>query len=181
MDEIETWLPIAGYEEFYAVSDQGRVKRLKRRKGPVGKNWPYLQPVPQRSGHLTVSLYRDRQTKLVKIHLLVLGAFVKPRPPGMITRHLNGDPTDNRLSNLTYGTYKENLEDDILNGILKGRAPWKTACLKNHEYTEENTYVDPRTGSRSCKICRRQAFAEWKSRATMKDNSYSGNSARTHP
>jgi hypothetical protein len=121
-----------------------------------------LKPVPQSSGHLTVTLHQDGQGKLVKIHLLVLEAFIGPRPVNMITRHLNGDPADNRLSNLIYGTYKENLEDDITHGILRGRAPWKTICLREHPYTPENTYVHPKTGSRSCKQCRRQVFQAWK-------------------
>jgi hypothetical protein len=32
----------------------------------------------------------------------------------------------------------------------------KTHCSKNHEYTPENTYVDPKTGTRDCKICRKE-------------------------
>lgn len=37
----------------------------------------------------------------------------------------------------------------------------KTHCLRDHEFTEENTYVDPR-GYRQCRACRRlreEAFA----------------------
>ncbi len=30
-----------------------------------------------------------------------------------------------------------------------------TRCAQGHEYTEENTYVDPKTGDRHCRICRR--------------------------
>lgn len=32
----------------------------------------------------------------------------------------------------------------------------KTACPQGHEYTPENTYVIPSSGSRSCRACRRQ-------------------------
>ena len=159
----EIWLPVTNYEEFYAVSDQGRIKRLKRRKGPLGKSWPFLEPVRQKkSGHLVVSLYRDGRRELRKVHQLVLETFTGSRPEGMLTRHLNGNPADNRLVNLTYGTYGQNLQDDLRNGVLRNGG--KIKCLRGHDYTAGNTYVNPRDGNRSCKICRRAAFQAWKER-----------------
>lgn len=155
----ETWLPVVDYEEFYEVSDFGRIRRTMRRKGPPGKNWPYLQPVRQRSGHLAVTLYRDGTKKLAKIHLLVMAAFAGPRPGKLITRHLNGDPADNRLVNLAYGTHKENLRDDIRHGVL--RSTGKTRCPKGHEYNLATTYFTPGDRSRSCRICRREAFERY--------------------
>ena len=32
----------------------------------------------------------------------------------------------------------------------------KTHCTAGHEYTLENTYISPKTGSRDCKICRKE-------------------------
>jgi hypothetical protein len=76
----------------------------------------------------------------------------------MITRHLNGDPADNRLTNIVYGTYKENLEDDIRNGILKGRAPWKvTAPCKSQEC---------KRGAIAKGFCNKHYLREWKARTT---------------
>lgn len=51
-------------------------------------------------------LYNSHQ-----IHRLVLDAFAGPRPEGMECRHLNGDPKDNRLRNLVWGTRAENMAD----------------------------------------------------------------------
>jgi hypothetical protein len=39
----------------------------------------------------------------------------------------------------------------------EGTNAWRLAlthCSQNHEYTEENTYRNPKTGNRDCKICR---------------------------
>ena len=55
------------------------------------------------------------------VHRLVLEAFVGPRPRNMQCRHLNGDPMDNRLANLKWGTIQENTEDKRRHGtVLRG-------------------------------------------------------------
>lgn len=45
------------------------------------------------------------------VHSLVLEVFVGPRPHGMVGRHLNDIPTDNRLENLAWGTQKQNCQE----------------------------------------------------------------------
>jgi hypothetical protein len=50
------------------------------------------------------------------LHNLVLEAFVGPRPKGQVTRHLDGDKTNNTLSNLQYGTVSENMADRVMHG-----------------------------------------------------------------
>jgi DNA-binding transcriptional regulator YiaG len=47
----------------------------------------------------------------VFVHRLVMLAFVGPCPAGHEVRHINGDPSDNRLVNLRYGTRSENQKD----------------------------------------------------------------------
>jgi len=47
----------------------------------------------------------------VGIHRLVLMAFCGEAGPGQITRHLNGDPADNRPENLAWGDHQENMLD----------------------------------------------------------------------
>lgn len=45
---------------------------------------------------------------MTDIHQIVLEAFCGPCPDGMEVLHGNGIRTDNRLSNLRYGTRSEN-------------------------------------------------------------------------
>jgi hypothetical protein len=47
---------------------------------------------------------------------LVLITFVGPRPLGAFGLHNNDDPSDNRLSNLRWGTPAENAADRMVNG-----------------------------------------------------------------
>jgi hypothetical protein len=52
----------------------------------------------------------------VKVHRLVLTAFVGPCPIGMEGCHRDGDKANNRLSNLRWGTPKSNSEDRVRHG-----------------------------------------------------------------
>lgn len=40
----------------------------------------------------------------------------------------------------------------------------KGACIHGHEFTAENTYVNPRRGNRSCRTCRRAIEARYRAR-----------------
>lgn len=74
-----------------------------------------------RSGHVSVALGKGN-SKLV--HALVLLAFVGPRPDGFDILHMNHVPTDNRLSNLRYGTRSENMKMDYEVGTRSTPAAW---------------------------------------------------------
>lgn len=121
MTIIENWLPVVGFEGAYEVSDQGRVRSLDRLvpygdKGRLRKRKGQLL-TPQRnvkSGHLQVRL--GERFPLSPIHHLVLNAFVGLCPEGQECRHLDDDPTNNRLINLQWGTRSENIFDGIRNG-----------------------------------------------------------------
>jgi hypothetical protein len=58
--------------------------------------------------------------KTFRVHRLVLLAFVGPCPEGMESRHLDGDPGNNRLDNLAWGTPEENREDNRRLGRYSG-------------------------------------------------------------
>jgi hypothetical protein len=43
----------------------------------------------------------------------------------------------------------------------RGQNARKTYCVHGHEYTPENTYLDPTTGKRSCRECRAERGRLW--------------------
>lgn len=120
---------------------------MKLRKGRV------LKPGTYKNGHKHVTLCRPGETQCFQVHILVMLAFVGPRPDGMQTRHRNGIPDDNRLENLIYGTPGENSRDRDKEHHRNYNLN-KTRCPQGHPYDEENTYVVPATGVRQCKACR---------------------------
>ena len=97
----ERWRPISGFAR-YEVSDLGRVKSHCGRRAVR-----ILKPVI-RDGYGFVKLGRDHD---LPIHHLVLETFVGPRPAEMECRHLDGCRSNNRLSNLVWGTKSENYAD----------------------------------------------------------------------
>ena len=121
----ERWRPVVGHEGCYEVSDTGRVRSLPRtwrQKSRGGGTHQHtmvgkvLRPGAASSGHLSVVIGRGN-SRLV--HQLVLEAFVGPRAPGDECRHLNGDPADNRLVNLAWGSRSDNLRDKKWHGVTR--------------------------------------------------------------
>ena len=103
---MERWLPVVGFPG-YEVSDLGRVRSYRRSSVPR-----LLKPSPRQvDGHLQVTLMADGARHNRKAHQLVLEAFVGPRPYGKVSRHLDGIPHHNELSNLEYATHTANIED----------------------------------------------------------------------
>jgi hypothetical protein len=66
------------------------------------------------------------------VHRLVLFAFGAPeRCGGRCARHLNGDPTDNRIQNLAWGTHRQNEADKKLHGtVARGESHGKTTLTE---------------------------------------------------
>lgn len=62
-----------------------------------------------KTGHLSVVLGKGSNGK--PVHQLVMQTFIGPTPDGSEVLHKNGDPTDNRLANLRYGTRTDNILD----------------------------------------------------------------------
>lgn len=104
---------ITGFSR-YAVSDRGDVASFIN--GRLKKCW-----VDGR-GYPSVGLQTDEgKTKIRRVHVLVAAAFIGPRAEGMETCHIDGNPLNNHVSNLRYGTGAENLADKRRHGrVLVG-------------------------------------------------------------
>ena len=145
----EEWRPVPGFEGIYEASNFGRVYSVKR--PGVSRSGRILTPTPTPAGHLSISLRRNRARLERRVHQVVLLAFVGPCPEGQEVRHMNGDPTDNRLENLRYDTKRANTLDRALHRDPDHRTP---LCRNGHPYSEANTYyVSTRPEQRMCRTC----------------------------
>lgn len=111
-----TWKPVVGYEDLYEISSDGDVKRIGKSGGAVvGRT---LKAWLNKRGYPCVSLYDGSNRKLPKkVHHLVLEAFVGPKLPNTECRHLDGNKTNNHVSNLRWGTQEENRLDNKRLGV----------------------------------------------------------------
>lgn len=116
----ERWLPIAGYEGLYEVSDFGNVRSLDRvvptHYGTRVHRGKQLLPTCTNKGYSRVGLSRDGTTKLFVIHRLVCAAFLPPDPERPHVNHLDLDRTNNRVTNLEWCTQLENFAHSSKHG-----------------------------------------------------------------
>ena len=114
------WKDLPGYVGTYQVSDDGRVRSLDRvvvgRWGPTILKGRNLRLQPGRRGVLRVRLSVCGRAASHLVHRLVLSAFVGPCPAGYEVCHADGNPANNQLTNLRYGTQAENMQDRVKHG-----------------------------------------------------------------
>lgn len=156
----EIWMPVYGHEESYMVSDLGSVKSLDRYvKYCTGKivfsKGKTLSPGLASTGYLTVSLKTNERQISYCVQILVLEAFVCPRPEGMMGLHSDAIRTNNKLDNLRWGTSSDNAQDQIKNNTFnfsKGEKH-QLAKLSNKTVLEIKKLIS--IGERSCDIARK--------------------------
>lgn len=139
----EEWRAVSIAPE-YEVSSLGRVKSHKGRAPRI------LRPCINPLGYHNHTLYTADGRIFTTAHVLVMTEFVGPRPEGMDIRHIDGDPGNNALSNLAYGTHSENMRDKRRHGTNVNLN--KTHCPARHPYDAANTYLTPE-GWRHCRTC----------------------------
>ncbi|SNT05299.1 NUMOD4 motif-containing protein [Sphingomonas laterariae] len=117
---IEEWRDVPGLGGHYMASSLGRiiskpriVKKIYSNGRLVTQHYGERILTPRSEpGHYTVvKLSVDNKERAVRVHRLVLMAFVGPCPEGMEGCHNNGDTSDNRLENLRWDTHLANNRD----------------------------------------------------------------------
>src|SRR5215210_3384092 len=116
--QVEWWISISEYPA-YEVSDWGRIRsywgkvclceggpNAARGSRRIMVKEPKIHNLNSgKRGYVKVSLTNERGIeKTMDVHVVVMMAFVGPCPAGMEVRHLDGNPANNRLKNLSYGT-----------------------------------------------------------------------------
>lgn len=103
----EEWLPVVDYEEWYSVSNLGRVKRTKAGRATfAGK---IIKQRVSRKGYMVLHLTRNSVSREFRVHCLVAAAFIGPRSDKMQINHIDGQKDNNHANNLEYVTQSENM------------------------------------------------------------------------
>lgn len=98
----EEWKEVAGYPNF-EISNMGRLKNKVTGRISTGNL--------NDSGYMRCILYdKDGSRKYTKIHRLVAQAFI-PNPDNLPeVNHIDGDKTNNKVTNLEWVSHKRNME-----------------------------------------------------------------------
>ena len=111
MAERERWRRVPGWPA-YKVSSRGRVKSVPRRlANGADHGGGVLAQTPDDDGYLYVTLHDGPRSRRVHVAVLVLEAFMPPRPEAAEACHGPKGRAVNHLSELRWGTRVENERD----------------------------------------------------------------------
>lgn len=158
--------PIPGYPGYY-VTDRGRVLSAKRGE------FEALRPDEGEQGHRRVQLHRQdagRYGDRFLVHHLVLEAFVGPSPHGASqTCHRDGNPRNNALPNLRWGSQSDNWSDRKRHGHGRSYAKLDRRRVRQIRRDYRNgwsrTELATRFGVSETQITNIVTNAQWKERA----------------
>ena len=120
----EIWKDIDGYEGLYRAGSNGKIKSLSR-FAKIKNN--KLRHVKERikktskngAGYLALTLSKYGGEKKFQVHNIILKTFVKNPHGKKCCDHINAIKTDNRLTNLRWATYSENIKHAYKLGLNK--------------------------------------------------------------
>lgn len=137
---------IPGYEGRYSATSDGHIWTELRGK--------FLKPWRMPSGHCLVALHKDGRQKSLLVHRLVALAFLGESEPGTEVCHNDGDPGNNAVSNLRYGTRSENVLDQVAHGVHNNAS--RSHCKNGHPF--DTIRAD---GNRRCSTCQKASALKW--------------------
>lgn len=101
----EEWRPVKQYEQYYSVSNYGRIRR---EKSTIGATAGKIRKAGSSYGYSRIGLCANNVTTHHYIHRLVADAFLPADNTRPYINHIDGNPKNNHISNLERCTASEN-------------------------------------------------------------------------
>lgn len=119
---IEEWKDVVGLEEYAQISNFGRVKTKDRYINNNGtlvlKSSKFLTGTNNGLGYLQCRIVVNGKTYRKYIHRMVAEAFLDNQNNLPDVNHIDGDKSNNNLSNLEWSSRSDNIKHAIKNGLL---------------------------------------------------------------
>lgn len=107
MAEPEIWKDIPAYEDRYQASTQGRIRSIIGGRTRILTLNTYTS-----SPYYKVQLLdKDGHRKWLRVHVLIFVTFNGPIPQGLVIDHIDGQKTNNVLTNLRAVTIAQNCQN----------------------------------------------------------------------
>lgn len=136
---MEIWKDCFGFENYYEVSNFGKVRRKKvetnYKDGRIANfKQTILKPSPNRKGYLRVYLSVNSKKYTKPIHRLVALTFLENPLNKETVNHKDCNKLNNNSTNLEWLTNKENIQHAFKNGIFKER---DKTCILNIKHMKQ--------------------------------------------
>lgn len=145
MRTVEIWRPISGYEGYYEVSNEGRIRSLGRttnQNNHGGETTAHykgkvLTGRADSRGYKTVHISKNGTARRLLVHRVVAEAFCN-KPDGCeMVNHIDNDPSNNRANNLEWTTPKGNMQW----ATKQGRMHYRPENLKKAQDAKKKPVV----------------------------------------
>ena len=148
------WLDVYGYEGIYIVSSCGLVKSIDRKvphprskKGFHLRKGKLISFNTSANGYLRAVLCKHGEEKGHSIHRIVATAFIENPKNKKEVNHIDGDKSNNRVSNLEWVTSLENKKHSVRNrfnafGERHGRSKLKSSEVESiRKMIDEGVFI----------------------------------------
>lgn len=98
-DIMEKWKDIKGYEGLYQASTFGRIKHVKNNYITYGST--------SKGSYLRKTLCKNSNKRYYLVHRLIAETFIDNYENKLTVNHIDGDRTNNSVTNLEWATYQE--------------------------------------------------------------------------
>ena len=141
----ESFINIIGYNGLYQISSKGYIKSLDRvvngKNGKTKLNGKILKSSLVR-GYKAVNIWKNGSSKNIKIHRMIGLYFIENPKNLKCINHKNGIKTDNRIENLEWCTYSENLTHAYKNNLRFNKKAILQLDLKDNYIKEHSSLSD---------------------------------------
>jgi len=144
----EIWKDIPGWGNHYQSSNLGRIKSSAELNSRGYRIYPHIMRQGfNQKGYLVVHLYYKGKRLCTSVGRLVLMAFESNPENKPCVDHIDTNKTNNRIENLRWVTFSENMSNPLTISRRSGM-PWLKGCSNNqskshHRKTKPVVGINP--------------------------------------